>query len=192
MSSNLFRALMLGVVLVVTGPAIAAGPTQATSAEMAAGSPASPKALPAEGVRSGNPVRDIPLAELAVTRDRPIFSPSRRPPPPPVAAPIYTVASAPRPAKVEVERPPLTLVGTVVSENEAIAIFLDRTTREVVRLRTLESREGWVLRSVHGREVTLQKEREPTAVLALAPPGGSADMETAQATVQPTRSRSRE
>src|SRR6201995_4331257 len=45
-------------------------------------------APPAEPERplSANPLWAIPLTKLSGTRDRPIFSPSRRPPPPVVAA----------------------------------------------------------------------------------------------------------
>src|SRR5262249_7544809 len=49
------------------------------------------------------------------------------------------------------------------------AVFLDQTTRDIVRLRTGESHVGWVLRSVKGREATLQKDRE-TILLALPAP----------------------
>lgn len=46
--------------------------------------------------------------------------------------------------------------------------------RHIVRLRVNESHEGWILRSIQGREVTLLKGRK-SDVLALAPPGGSSE-----------------
>src|SRR4030088_2630922 len=64
------------------------------------------------------------------------------------------------------ERPPLALIGAVVGESDAIAVFLDRTSQKIVRLRQGEAHSGWVLSSVQGREVTLKKaERSEVLVL---------------------------
>jgi general secretion pathway protein N len=118
-----------------------------------------------------NPLWAIPLKGLALTRERPIFSPSRRPPPPAVAnAPV--VPPAPRPASppAEPEKPQLALVGTVASERDGIGIFVETATKNVVRLRTGEAHKGWILRVVQGREATLEKNSE-LSVLALPPPG---------------------
>jgi general secretion pathway protein N len=64
------------------------------------------------------------------------------------------------------QRPQLALVGTVVNAHEGFGIFLDQATNTVVRLKTGESHNGWILRLVQGREATLEKDRD-TAVLAL-------------------------
>jgi hypothetical protein len=117
----------------------------------------------AEPVRPGNPLWAVPLKDLSVTRERPIFSPSRRPPMSPVAAPPY-VPPPPRPA--EPQRPQLALVGTVVNAAEGFGIFVDQAANTVVRLKPGEAHDGWTLHSVQGREATLQKNGE-TAVLAL-------------------------
>jgi hypothetical protein len=119
----------------------------------------------------GNPLWVVPLKSLNFTRDQPLFTPSRRPPAPPVAhvespPPLVAARSA------EPERPQLVLVGVVVGETEGIAIFLDERTREVIRLRKNEGHAGWILRSVHGREATLQK-ASLTAVLVIPTPGGA-------------------
>jgi general secretion pathway protein N len=50
-------------------------------------------------------------------------------------------------------------------------VFLETSTRNVVRLRVGEDHQGWVLRSVKSREATLEKDTD-TAVLELPPPGG--------------------
>ena len=65
-------------------------------------------------------------------------------------------------------------------------MFLERSTRAVVRLHTSESHEGWVLRSIEGREATLEKAGDST-VLALAPPGGGPEIATAQASPEQIR-----
>jgi general secretion pathway protein N len=122
-------------------------------------------------VRSGNPLWAVPLSSLTVTRERPIFSASRRPPAPPVAAaPVMQAQPAPPPRPAAPERPRLSLVGTVGGE-PGIAVFVDQTTQAIIRLRTGEGHDGWVLRAVGGREVTLQNDRD-TAVLTLPRPDG--------------------
>jgi general secretion pathway protein N len=117
----------------------------------------------------GNPLWGIPLRSLTVTRERPLFTPSRRPPAPAVAGPPPVEAAPPPPPPPGPDRPQLTLVGAISGETEGIAIFIDDTTRDVVRLRTGESHSGWTLRSVKGREAALQKDQE-TVILALPAP----------------------
>jgi general secretion pathway protein N len=129
----------------------------------------SPVAAPAaEPARHRNPLWAIPLKNLRATHERPIFVPTRRPPPPVVPPPAYVPPPAPPPqAKpAEPERPQLVLVGTVVNSSEAFGIFLDRATNSIVRLKTGESHDGWILRSVQGRQAMLEKDRH-TAMLAL-------------------------
>jgi hypothetical protein len=121
-----------------------------------------------EAARHPNPLWALPLNDLRATRDRPIFSPTRRPPPLVVSPPAYVPPPAPPPpAKpAEPERPQLVLVGTVVNSSEGFGIFLDRATNSIVRLKTGESHDGWILRSVEGRQATLEKDQHST-MLAL-------------------------
>jgi hypothetical protein len=118
----------------------------------------------------GNPLWAIPLKDFIFTRDRPLFSPSRRPATAPVA---YVAPSKPvvvmRP--VEPELPKLTLIGVILSEKDGIGIFVDGATREVIRLRKNEGHGGWILRTLQGRQATLEKAAS-TAVLVIPPPGG--------------------
>jgi len=119
----------------------------------------------AAAAQSGNPLWAVPLSALTATRERPVFSASRRPPPPPVAArPVVQVRPPPPPA-AEPERPRMSLVGTVAGA-EGIAIFVDQKTQTIIRLHTGEGHEGWVLRTVGTRQVTLQNDHD-TAILAL-------------------------
>lgn len=110
----------------------------------------------AKPLPGGNPLWSIPLSVLSATQERPIFSASRRPPQRAVVAPAEQ-AAAPLPPAADPERPALALIGTVVGDSDAIAIFLDRTNQKIVRLREGEAHSGWVLSSVQGREVTLKK-----------------------------------
>jgi general secretion pathway protein N len=121
----------------------------------------------------GNPLWSVPLSVLTATRERPIFSASRRPPQRAVVAPHLDQVAAPPQKTVEPERPPLALIGAVVGDSDAIAVFLDRTSQKFIRLRRGEIHAGWVLSSVQRREVTLSK-AERTEVLALQRSDGSA------------------
>jgi general secretion pathway protein N len=121
----------------------------------------------------GNPLWAIPLKSLSATRERPIFLPSRRPFAPAVAGPPPAPPPPPPPAPADPERPRLALVGAVVGDSEGIAIFFDQTNQGIVRLRTGENHLGWILRSVRGREATLEKGRE-TVLLALPAPTDAA------------------
>jgi general secretion pathway protein N len=134
---------------------------------------ARPKAQPAQVLPSGNPLWAVPLSALTVTQARPIFSASRRPPQPAVVAAAPELASAPPPRPTEAEHPPLALIGAVVGSGEAIAVFLDRATQKVVRLRPGESHGGWKLSSVESREVTFNKDSR-SETLALKREEGSA------------------
>jgi hypothetical protein len=120
---------------------------------------------------AGNPLWALPLERLSITRERPIFSPSRRPPTP---APTYVAPVAVRqPAKPpEPERPAVSLIGTFIGTDVQIGVFLEKATQNVVRLRLGEEHQGWVLRLVKAREVILVKGVEQT--LVLDPPPGEA------------------
>jgi hypothetical protein len=122
--------------------------------------PPAPVAPAPEPALSANPLWAMPLAQFPVTRERPIFSSSRRPPPPAVApaAAVPKVAVVPKPR--EPERPQLTLVGTAASDEEGFGIFLDQSTKVVFRLRVGEDYQGWRLRSVQGREAILEKDQQ--------------------------------
>jgi len=128
-----------------------------------------PAPTPADHSPAGNPLWAIPVKVLSATRERPIFSPSRRPPPM-IASPLAVPASVTASKPSEPERPHLLLVGTVVGEKEAIGVFVDETTKNPIRLRTGDRHQGWVLQSVHGREATFQKDQQ-TATLSLPQPG---------------------
>ena len=118
---------------------------------------------------SPNPLWEIPLVKLSTTRERPIFSPSRRPPAVVIAAPP-TPPAPPPPKLPRAERPQLSLVGTVSGDDERFGIFVDQTTKAALRLRIGEDYQGWKLRAVQGREVTLEYEQQ-SAILTLPQPG---------------------
>ena len=67
------------------------------------------------------------------------------------------------------ERPPLALVGTIASGEEGFGIFLDQSTKTALRLKLGEDYQGWKLRTVQGREATLEKDQQ-AVTLALPQP----------------------
>src|SRR5581483_514870 len=192
------RGLQLSAVALLAGAMLALGPHQGSRA---ATSPtpdilsddrspdavdvgrvkplARPKVEPVKALPSGNPLWSVPLSALTATQARPIFSASRRPPQAAVVAPAPELASAP-PPPAEAEHPPLALIGAVVGAGEAIAVFLDRATQKVVRLRPGDSHGGWKLSGIEGREVTFNKDSR-TETLALKREEGPAGPATAPA-----------
>lgn len=121
--------------------------------------PAQP-AVQAKPTQSDNPLWGIPLKQLSNTRDRPIFSPSRRAPPPAVVGPPVA-AVAPPPAKPkEPERPQLSLLGTILNGNDGFGIFMDQATKAPVRIRMGTAYRGWTLRSMQKGAATLEKDQE--------------------------------
>jgi hypothetical protein len=115
---------------------------------------------------SSNPLWAIPLTSLTATRERPIFSPSRHPLPTTEPLPIQS-NSLPFS-----NRPPLTLIGIIAGNDDGVAILLDGPTKDAVRLKVGESHLGWMLKSLKGREATLQKE-QTTAILELPLPSAN-------------------
>ena len=129
--------------------------------------PSQPVAKPFEP--SANPLWAIPLSRLSATRDRPLFVPSRRAPAPGVAAAPVAAPAPPAPPAAEPGRPSLTLVGAIASDTEGFAVFLDQATNTVIRLRTGQDHQGWVLRAVKGREATLVKASISTTLMLPEP-----------------------
>lgn len=134
-----------------------------------------PEALPAapERTLSANPLWEIPLVSLSATRERPIFSPLRRPAPSAVVS-VPIAKAPPSPSKPpRPERPQLSLVGTIAGDEESFGIFIDPTTKAALRLKIGDDYEGWTLHAVQGREVTLKRDQQ-TAILTLPQPGTAA------------------
>jgi hypothetical protein len=139
-----------------------APPRQIAALTSQAGEPESP---------SGNPLSTLPLKQLSMTQDRPIFSPSRRPPPPKQTLVVPVAVQQVKPA--EPERPTVSLRGTIIGSkaDDQIGVFIDSATQSVVHLRVGEDHEGWVLRVVTARQATLVKDGEPAVVLDLRDAG---------------------
>jgi hypothetical protein len=130
---------------------------------------------------TGNPLWAIPLGSLSFTRERPLFSPSRRPPAQAIAAPP---PPKPRAAPIVPEQLQLTLVGTVIGGKEHIGVFLDNATKNVVRLEVGQEAAGWTLRDVQARTATFKKDQRQT-MLALPSRNGRQESPPQISTNQP-------
>ena len=143
---------------------------------------------PREAAASANPLWVVPLAALWATRDRPLFAPSRRSPAPILAdVPAPAPSQQPAPRTGSPEHLNLSLVGIVSAENQGVAVFIDPSTHDAVRLRTGEGHLGWILQSVDRRTATLQKSGQtetlelprpvnlpgPSPVVTTLPPPGA-------------------
>jgi general secretion pathway protein N len=165
--------MLCGAIVLAAHEATAANPPTMEPAReppLLGRSDAQPGARPGQPAPpTGNPLWAVPLNSLNAIRERPIFSPSRRPPA--VAIP-YVAPAQPAPVPtpvVEAERPAVTLVGTVIHDSESIAIFLDANTQAAVRVKLGDQYSGWVLRSVQPRAVVFEKDQRAETFALPAP-----------------------
>jgi hypothetical protein len=150
-------------------PAPAAGGTGVADAPDSAGAHLTSEREQASPV--GNPLWTIPLSTLAATRDRPLFSASRRPPivaVPFVAPPPQKEALAPPPP----DRPLLTLIGTIVSPKATIAMLQGSNADSVLRLRVGQENDGWRVQGISLRSIVVEK-GEQSVELGLPKPNGA-------------------
>jgi len=106
-------------------------------------------AQPSELPTLANPLEAQPLDRLSATRDRPLFSPTRRPTPPPPPPPPEqaSVAVVPQP-------PNLTLVGIVVDDEGARALIRSSATK-ADRVQIGDDIGGWKVAQIDGRRMVL-------------------------------------
>lgn len=157
-------------------PAVEAAFAPATAGAGVAGPSGAPRA-PDAGARSqtGNPLWTVPLSALSATRDRPLFSASRRPPI--VALPV----DAPPPQKQEAiappppERPLLTLIGTIVSPEASVAMLQGSNTEAISRLRVGQENDGWQVRGIGLRSIVVEKGPQSIELDLRRPDGAPAE-----------------
>ena len=130
-----------------------------------------PCAASAQSPPADSPVRSFalpPLEELRATRERPLFSPNRRP--------DVETAETPEAAPVE-ENPdsmPFELTGVVMGNDTAVAILRNRDTQETVHLHQGETLQAWSIEEIAPRHVVLrQEDRQVRLDLFAAKPEGS-------------------
>jgi hypothetical protein len=111
-------------------------------------------ALPArssEGAATpSSPLATQPLDHLSATRERPLFSPTRRPPPPPPP-----VVSAPEPPPPPLPPPDVALFGIVMDGDEAHAVVRAGPANRIMRVRVGDDIGGWKVAQIEGRRLVL-------------------------------------
>jgi hypothetical protein len=153
-------------------PPIAAESSAAKGSGIADAAPSGASLTTDTGARSrtGNPLWTVPLTALSATRDRPLFSASRRPPvvaAPVIAPPPKQAASAPPPP----ERPLATLVGTIVSREASFAMLQGSNADAISRLRVGQQNDGWLIRGIGLRSIIVEKGAESVELNLPRPEG---------------------
>ncbi len=163
--------VLLGLALVAPASAAPIDPARAT-----------PSSNRNEATQAGNPLSKIPLSALTATRDRPLFSLSRRPPTLAIQANAQPAQAPAAPAPPE--RPALKLIGTILSPATSVVLLRDSATQAVTRLRVGEATSGWRVKTVSSRSVTLEK-GEQSAILGLPQPRDTPGEQTALNSARP-------
>lgn len=116
-----------------------------------------------------NPVAAVPLSALQATVDRPLFSPSRRPPPSPDAlstadtGPAETLEGEAADGAADA---PFTLLGVASGSARTIALLRRLDGADVLRVRVGEEIDGWTIEAIAADSITLRRGQE-TRVLRL-------------------------
>jgi len=107
-----------------------------------------------EAQRSGtiaSPLAAQPLDRLLATRERPLFSPSRRPPPPPPAI----VQAPPPPPPPPLPPPDVALYGVIMDGENARAIIRAKPTDKEIRVGIGDDVGGWKVSQIEGQRLVL-------------------------------------
>jgi general secretion pathway protein N len=123
--------------------------------------------------RTGNPFSSIPLSALSATRDRPLFSVSRRPPDVPVVPPPPKQEAQPTPPP---EQPSFTLMGTIVSNGGSVAVVQGSNADAISRLRVGEENNGWRVQGIGLRAIVVEKGAQSIELALPKPNAAPADL----------------
>jgi hypothetical protein len=98
-----------------------------------------------------NPLAARTLDGLTATRERPLFSPSRRPPPPaaPVLASFQSIEVKP------IDPPSILLLGIITEGGQARAVLRTQSSNKVVRARLGDEVGSWIVTGIEPRRLIL-------------------------------------
>jgi hypothetical protein len=124
-----------------------------------------------------SPLAAYSLDHLSTTRQRPLFSPGRRPPAP---APAPIVAAAPPPPA-----PNLILFGTIMDADDARAVVGVGTADKTRRVRIGDDIGGWKVTQIEERKLVLSlNDRSATFTLFSGQHGGPGEGQPVSAAVR--------
>jgi hypothetical protein len=129
--------------------------------------PVSEVAAPAvdSGAASPNPLAGRPIADFDAMVERPLFSPTRRPPP------EDSTASNGSPAAVDSD---YVLEGVIMSDDDRVVVLRRVVDNERIRLRIDQAVDNWVLRDISARSVVLERGDTRRELVLTKDPGPSA------------------
>jgi type II secretory pathway component PulC len=113
----------------------------------------------------------VRLEDLSATRERPLFSPTRRPPPP-VETPAPLPSQLVEKKEATPSTPPFDLLGVVTGDENSFVLLRNRSTHEVTRMRRGDEKDGWKVEAVKLRSVALARDGR-VENLALAIPAAA-------------------
>jgi hypothetical protein len=136
---------------------LALAPAPLVAADASPQPPPSPPPQAGEGREGGalggalpSPLAAQPLDRLSATRERPLFSPTRRPPPPPPP-----VVVAPEPPPPPPPPPDVALFGIVMDGDEAHAVVRAGPAAKIMNVRVGDDIGGWKVAQIEGRQLVL-------------------------------------
>ena len=121
-----------------------------------------------EGGVLPSPLAAQPLDRLSATRERPLFSPTRRPPPRPPP-----VVVAPEPPPPPPPPPDVALFGIVMDGDEVHAVVRAGPAAKITRVRVGDDIGGWKVAQIDGRRLILSLDDRIATFLMFA--GNSAN-----------------
>lgn len=110
-------------------------------------SQAEPGAQPQSTTAPVSPLAAQPMDRLSATRDRPLFSPTRRPPAPP---PVVPIAPPPPPSP-----PNIALLAVIMDGEEARAVVRTGPAAKTVRVQIGDDIDGWKVGQIEARQLVL-------------------------------------
>src|ERR1700674_175964 len=117
-----------------------------------------PQNAPAPELAIANPIAALPLDKFSATRDRPLFSPSRRPP----FAPISHLAlSEPGPPALPTPPPSIVLIGIVTQAHGSFAVVRTGTQaamNDSISIRVGDQIKGWTVTQIEPFRLFLSRD----------------------------------
>lgn len=98
-----------------------------------------------------NPVAALSLDQLSATRDRPLFTPSRRAPQPLIVSSVRPPAPPPPPTPP----PKIELQGTILNADDSLAVVVSSADNQTMRLRLGDEVGGWKVIVIDQRKLVL-------------------------------------
>jgi hypothetical protein len=140
---------------------------------------------------SGNPVAKVPLDRLSDTRNRPVFSRSRRPPAPPAPAAIAArVEPASQPLPLP-SPPGVALFGIVVGPQGARAYIATGAADRIIGVRPGDDVSGWTVTAITQSNLVLSRAERSATFTLFSPDNATRTAPQATRTADPPPGRVR-